>query len=993
MSNLTKALAVVSLLAPVNALPLGIGEIQLHSALNQHLNAEIKLTVDPSENPSDVSVRLAPPEKFDQAGVVWNYFLSKIRFEPVVQANGSILVKITSREVLTEPFLDFLLEVTWPQGSMTREFTLLIDPPTAYNKATIPVVQSPSYSEEPLEIPPRPARKSRTAPRRAVAAEPGDSANQQIATDGEYGPIQKTDTLWSVAARLGQERNVPTYQMLNALHRANPEAFNNGNINSLKEGALLKIPNLEPGQQPLRAESKPAAKQAKTEPAATEKVAKPLELIAPSEAKLGTNTAIGEKAKSGSHSTAPHAGAESAAEASGDGKDLELQARIEKLEQQLNMMQQLLALKDQQLASLQNNKQTPAQAETVPSPAPAPAPAQTAPAVTPPAKAEPSQTQAPTPAPAPAPTAEQPAPQPAPPPAPKPVIKVAPPAPAPAAEEEGLFSSDAYYWVIGGLGSGVLGLLGWLLWRKRNIDERINTESMFASASQIQMPDSESSLSVPIMDISNTSEYDVGTVGESSFISDFTPSDFDAFDTDQNEVDPISEADVYLAYGRYQQAEELIRHAIQEQPNRDECKLKLLEIFYASENKDAFCAYARELADAGKKADKPFWKKIADMAKEIAADSPLFAAEADHSSAAVAAVAVNESFEPTFVTAPSTEAETATLEDDSVFALLDNELADLDLDLDKNLELDDNGLDFDLGEFDSGAKSKTPDLKSVSLDHAAPADRDEPTVDDKHIESFDFNLDFAAPGVDEKPQSAAVSDDLALETIEFSSIADDEPQTADSSSVANASIDSFDFNFELEAPKTAKSEQVADNGLASAEESTLEIEGFDFSDVVTEVTQAEPAAAEPVVADIESFDFNFDADLAAAELASTAHKADSPLNLESELKLETFDFSDFDSLSPKPAETSDTAKSDAIDDFNFEFDFDAPIISSGSDDKFEVGVSDLTDMDEYETKIDLAKAYIDMGDLDAAKTIAEDVLAKGSKQQQQVAQALLDELK
>lgn len=977
VSNLTKALAVVSLLAPVNALPLGIGEIQLHSALNQHLNAEIKLTVDPSENPADVSVRLAPPEKFDQAGVVWNYFLSKVKFEPVVQANGSIVVKITSREVLTEPFLDFLLEVSWPQGSMTREFTLLIDPPTAYNQATIPVVQAPDYSAEAIE-PPRPAKKARPAPRRAVKAEPGDSVSQPIATDGEFGPVQKTDTLWSIATQLGQERNVPTQQMLNALHKANPDAFNNGNINSLKEGALLKVPSLASAPQPVRPESKPASKAAKAEPAATEKPAKPLELVAPSEAKLAENTVVGGKAKSGAHSTAATATTESAAEASGEGKDLELQARIEKLEQQLNMMQQLLALKDQQLATLQNNKQAPAQTQTTP------APTQATPPVTPPPATEPSpaQPQAQTPPPT-APVAEQPAVQPAPAPAPKPVVKVAPPpAPVPAPEEEGLFSSDAYYWVVGGLGCGILGLLGWLLWRKRHIDERINTESMFASASQIQMPDSESSLSVPIMDISNTSEYDVGTVGESSFISDFTPSDFDAFDTDQNEVDPISEADVYLAYGRYQQAEELIRHAIQEQPHRDECKLKLLEIFYASENKDAFCAYAQELADAGKKADKPFWKKIADMAKEIAPDAPLFGSDA------AAPAMASESFESS-ATASLGETDSAALEDDSVFALLDDELADLDLDLDKNPGLDDNGLDFDLGDFDSGVTSKTPISDDLSGDKPSDADSKESAViESSDFESFDFNLDFAAPAADEKTKTVAASDDIALETIEFSSPADEAGSaTAESPAVADNTIESFDFNFDLEPPKPAVSGKEA----AAADQAAADIESFDFADFGTSEAQTEALAEKP--AEIESFDFNFDVDLAAPDLASASNKTDSPLNLESELKLETFDFSDFDNLNAKTDAASDKATPDTVDDFNFEFDFDAPIISSSSDDKFEVGVSDLTDMDEYETKIDLAKAYIDMGDIDAAKTIAEDVLAKGSKQQQQAAQALLDELK
>lgn len=987
VSNLTKALAVVSLLAPVNALPLGIGEIQLHSALNQHLNAEIRLTVDPNENPSDVSVRLAPPEKFDQAGVVWNYFLSKIKFEPMVQANGSIIVKITSREVLTEPFLDFLLEVTWPQGSMTREFTLLIDPPAAYNQATIPIVQAPDYSAEAIEPPVRPAKKTRPAPRRAVRAEPSDSVSQPIATEGEFGPVQKTDTLWSIATQLGQERNVPTPQMLNALHRANPDAFNNGNINSLKEGALLKIPSLASAQQPLPSETKqPTAKTAKGEPTTTEKPAKPLELVAPSEAKLVENTVVGGKAKSGVHSTAAAAKTESAAETSGEGKDLELQARIEKLEQQLNMMQQLLALKDQQLATLQNNKQAPAQAET------APAPAQpTTPPVLPPATTEqPSQTQTQAPA-EPAPAAQQPAVQPIPAPAPKPVAKVAPPpAPAPAPEEEGLFSSDAYYWVVGGLGFGILGLLGWLLWRKRHIDERINTESMFASASQIQMPDSESSLSVPIMDINNTSEYDVGTVGESSFISDFTPSDFDAFDTDQNEVDPISEADVYLAYGRYQQAEELIRHAIQEQPHRDECKLKLLEIFYASENKDAFCDYAQELANAGKQADKPFWKKIADMAKEIAPDSPLFGI--DSATSNTNTKVASESFELSAATTLG-EADTDGLEDDSVFALLDDDLAALDLDLDKNLEPDDNGLDFDLGDFDSNAKTKTPNLGSVSGDKPANAGRDEPAAtESSDIEAFDFNLDFAEPAADDKTQVVSTSDDLdlALETIEFSSVADDIAAVkAESPSVEDNSIESFDFNFDLEPPKPAASGN--EDEATAAEQPAADLESFDFADFGT--TDAKPEAPAEKPTDIESFDFNFDLDLAAPDLASASNTTDAPLNLESELKLETFDFSDFDNLNAKAGQATDNAKPDTVDDFNFEFDFDAPIISTSSDDKFEVGVSDLTDMDEYETKIDLAKAYIDMGDIDAAKTIAEDVLAKGSKQQQQAAQALLDELK
>ncbi|MDP3905163.1 MAG: hypothetical protein Q8Q40_14470, partial [Methylococcaceae bacterium] len=91
MRNLTKTLAVVSILAPASAYPLGIGDIKLHSALNQNLNAEIALQLS-GENIDDIKVKLAPPEKFDEAGVAWNYFLSKIKFSTITQANGSVVI-------------------------------------------------------------------------------------------------------------------------------------------------------------------------------------------------------------------------------------------------------------------------------------------------------------------------------------------------------------------------------------------------------------------------------------------------------------------------------------------------------------------------------------------------------------------------------------------------------------------------------------------------------------------------------------------------------------------------------------------------------------------------------------------------------------------------------------------------------------------------------------------------------------------------------------
>jgi pilus assembly protein FimV len=122
--NLTKAIALVSSLVPSSGYSLGIGDIKLHSALNQNLDAEISLVVSPGDKVSDIKVNLAPPDKFDEAGVPWTSFLSKIKFEAISGANGAVKIKISSREAVKEPILDFLLQVNWPKGSLYREFTI-----------------------------------------------------------------------------------------------------------------------------------------------------------------------------------------------------------------------------------------------------------------------------------------------------------------------------------------------------------------------------------------------------------------------------------------------------------------------------------------------------------------------------------------------------------------------------------------------------------------------------------------------------------------------------------------------------------------------------------------------------------------------------------------------------------------------------------------------------------------------------------------------------
>jgi pilus assembly protein FimV len=184
--------------------------------------------------------------------------------------------------------------------------------------------------------------------------------------------------------------------------------------------------------------------------------------------------------------------------------------------------------------------------------------------------------------------------------------------------------------------------------------------------------------------------------------------------------------------------------------------------------------------------------------------------------------------------------------------------------------------------------------------------------------------------------------------------------------------------------------------IASADPAPADIESIDFDLSGLDVKAAADTSKQPESDNsLESFDFNFEIDSQKTETETGSPSLDIA-------SLESFEFPEFGEtdIEEKPAHqpvtpAAETSLSlDSTDEFDFNFDFEAPSSAkSSSDDEIDFGVSDLTDMDEFETKIDLAKAYIDMGDADAAKSIAQEVLEKGNPEQKQAAQALLDELK
>ncbi len=594
--NLTTTLAVISLMTPAIGYSLGIGDIKLHSALNQNLDAEIALVVLADEKSSDIKVNLAPPDKFDEAGVPWTSFLSKIKFETKIGTNGSVIIRLSSREAVKEPFLDLLLEVSWPKGSLYREFTMLLDPPSSYKQANVPALtNAKSYNPETAVVPQHQllqkqqtkARKNRfvPAPIKAVSAKTNIPDNQlTLVAPTEVGVAE------NLIIAPENEQVTDRKKVVNATSKTNDKEIVN-NASPVNDALQDKVAELE--KQLAVLQNQFQAKQ----------VVQPEAVQTTTSRQTGTvNSVIQQK---------------------------------------------------------------PVQPDV------------------------------------------------------KPTIQT---------ESEAKSSLNTYYLWIGGVGAGTLSLLVWLWWRKRKLNERSDILNFFASSGISKATESKSIFSTSI-EKGNTQNADED--GKGTFFNELTISDFDAFNTDQSEIDPISEADVYLAYGRYQQAEELMRYVINDQPDRDECKLKLLEIFYSNANNHAFESYANELAKAGKKDDVEFWAKVSEMGSQICQDSTLFSSEV-------------KGF-------PSKE--------NSIFEKTTASIVDLD-DIKNNELTDIKEHNFSLSSFgetfNNEAVKDVLQPADILLDYDSISYENEFTDEQQNNQSIDYDLSTIAPNTEESSKTLGI---------------------------------------------------------------------------------------------------------------------------------------------------------------------------------------------------------------------------------------------
>jgi len=641
----------------------GLGKLTVTSALGQTLNAEIELvSLQPGELDS-LTARVAAPEAFRDARIEYSPSLRMLRFSVEKRASGQPYLKVTSVGPINEPFVDVLIEVTWPAGRIQREYPILLDPPGySQGKGAPPTVAAAPVSRAP-ENPPATAPAASSAQSATPSSAPasgGPSAQAELgkvtpaprettASGDTYGPVQKGETLRKIAEET-KPSDVSLEQMLVALYRENKGAFISNNMNRLKAGQILKVPSAsdvaaverKDANQEIRTQvndwksyrdqvaSGTASLPARTDSSNTAAGRVSTAAVAPpappsAEPKDTLKLSRTDSGKAGAAGKAAGTERLNALQEEVTAKDKALkesQSRVADLEKQIRDMQRLIDLKagtpakpDTKVAAAVPVPAKPEPAKPAEPPKAEP-PKVEAPKVEPPKVAETKVTEAPKIEPAPTPPPAE-APKPAEPPKvadAKPTPPKAAPRKAPPPEKS--FTDellDNPWYLMAGVGAlAALGIGGFLFVRRRKDRAEAGPSSSMTSAFPSDLkPDS------------TTGKSGGGLVdtGNSSFLTDFDKTGPGTIDTD--EVDPVAEAEVYIAYGRDAQAEEILKEAMARDKGRHEIVLKLLEIYHARKSATAFETVAKELRSAVGETS-PLWQKASAMGAQIDPTNPLY---------------------------------------------------------------------------------------------------------------------------------------------------------------------------------------------------------------------------------------------------------------------------------------------------------------------------------------------------------------------------------
>ncbi|KXX64298.1 hypothetical protein AY586_14140 [Marichromatium gracile] len=594
--------------------------------MNQPFRGDIALIdVDP-DTLDTVRIELAPAEAFNRAGLERYHYLTQLEFEPAVSEGGLPIVRITSREPIREPYLDFLVAATWPEGQLVRGYTVLLDPPVS-TPARAPAVTTPRVSEQPARAPApssTPVEQTAPSPQSAPAASELPEGVDPSVFPVQVGPVPEGMGLWQFALE-SKSQGASLAQTAMALYRANQDAFIRGDINRLVAGETLIIPSAEE----LFALD-PAAAQTEFQAAMRgESVNRaPLAPPPPEPARLRIAGEVGEmpgrddEVRPGTSSPARSAEVVALeqelmtvmqAHESTRQETLELRAHIRELESQLVEIKELLRARNAEVARLQ--AATTAGVGDVES-AVAAEPMAPAVVAAPESVAEPAASDTPAPV-----VSEQEAPavsEPAP--SEPPALQSPPPVAKPVPEASDSLWHALLLPLAGFAAIAALGLIGFSWWSSRR-RQREDTELV----STLDIESEFEPLDVPARRPAGQ-DTRISEAAELSALADEDASgspfsSLTQFDSTLDEADPLSEADIYIAYGRYDEAVRLLRGELDAAPERMDLRLKLAEAYFATRDVAALEALLEDgRAADGERIDPAGWQRLLEMHSALAAD-------------------------------------------------------------------------------------------------------------------------------------------------------------------------------------------------------------------------------------------------------------------------------------------------------------------------------------------------------------------------------------
>ncbi len=688
LGALASAVALLTGLASFQAHALGLGRITVQSALGEPLRAEIDIAEISAEEAASLRAGVAPAEAFKASGLEYTNTLADLRVSLEKRANGRSFLRLSSNRPVSEPFVDLVLEANWSSGRVVRDYTMLFDPPNLRQPGTIssaavapvaPVLsRPPAPAAAPVQSAPYspPVRATAAAPvapaarpapvARAVPVKPEPAARP--AASGQQVTVKSGETAGRIASQY-KPANVSLDQMLVALLRSNPEAFIGGNVNRIKSGAVLDIPDAEQAAAAASPEaSRTIVAQARDFNDFRRKFAQsvPAAQVGAANRQAGgqvqakvedktTATVVPDKLTLSKGAVQGKAAAEE--KIVKDRQAQEASARVAELSKNIGDLNKLSGAPSAAAAASAAKSSAVVVPRPAALPATAPAVAQVAPAtstttaavtapaaiasaVAAPASASMAAANASTPASVVAsatPTAvvssttqsttasvtaatpvstaagsttsttavvgATPVAAPA-------AVKAPVAAAAPVAEPSLIDELMDNPFVLPGLAALLLllGGLGFYRFRQRNnatqvdssfLESRLQPDSFFGASGGQRIDTSEG-----------------GATGSSLV---YSPSQLDA----AGDVDPVAEADVYLAYGRDLQAEEILKEAIRTTPSRVAIHAKLMEIYAKRRDVKAFEVVAIEAYNLTR-GEGPEWAYIGEMGRDLAPSNPMY---------------------------------------------------------------------------------------------------------------------------------------------------------------------------------------------------------------------------------------------------------------------------------------------------------------------------------------------------------------------------------